>query len=252
MEPKAGECELSTASAMKTQHDTARHAIQAFLTSHPLTEAAATDLLELIHQLVSPEVLSLTRQLPRTSRSLWRLEHKTQRNQAAIQIGDSTDLMNLIVDDLVVDNGQVVEQFLHFPFLCQIGDLLLEDVNVAAFADKFTERTNSNGLRVYGELASANWWKDAEAYVRVSLGEHLHLLSVIPYADGVSVDFFGNVHMIPVMITLGNFAHAVTETLSGKRLLGFIPHLSEAEIAKRTRTSASSIRRQLMHAAFSM
>jgi hypothetical protein len=60
------------------------------------------------------------------------------------------------------------------------------------------------------------------------------VLAVLPYLDGVSVDFFDSISMLPLVITVGNLDRDYRNYLSGKRLLAFIPNPSDMEIRVKT------------------
>src|SRR5690606_10169607 len=107
----------------------------------------------------------------------------------------------------------------------------------------------STGERIYDELHSGTFWRDVEVQAREQL-PGVCVLPIILYVDGVLVDFFGKVSMTPVMLTLGNFDAATRETLAAKRLVGFVPSLSEEEIRMRTTKSTSAVRREILHCAF--
>ena len=111
----------------------------------------------------------------------------------------------------------------------------------------------------FSELWTAKWWENATENARrrctqsAEAGvEPVQVLSIILYVDGINVDFFGNIQLIPVMVTLGNFSTKARQALEAKRVLGFIPHLSDEAIVSRTKVSTSTVRRELMHAAIDM
>lgn len=105
-----------------------------------------------------------------------------------------------------------------------------------------------NGESGYREMNTGDWWKEMEQTVP----RYGKLLSIILYTDGISVDFFGHTTMIPVMLTLGNFKVRNQRQLSGKRLLGFVPHLNAGEIRRLTSAHPSLVRRHLLHSTISM
>ena len=104
------------------------------------------------------------------------------------------------------------------------------------------------GDRIFSEIHSANWWRDGEAHLPTP--QH-RLLSIILYVDGVSLDFFGNVHVMPIMLTFGNFPHHARESLRGKRLLGFVPYVDAQRVHKTTHLDVSIVRRMILHQACS-
>lgn len=77
-----------------------------------------------------------------------------------------------------------------------------------------------HGERQYRELYHSQWWADVVHQSRVK-----QLVAVIVFSDATSVNFNGR-SMHPVYITLGNFPRQVRNSVKGKRLLGFIPHVS--------------------------
>lgn len=109
------------------------------------------------------------------------------------------------------------------------------------------EQHTVNGEQGYREMNSGDWWKELGGQTTNG-----NLLSIILYTDGISVDFFGRTTMIPVMMTLGNFKVRNQRQLVGKRLLGFVPHLSTAEIRRFSDVHPSIIRRHILHSTISM
>ena len=83
----------------------------------------------------------------------------------------------MLVDMLSIDDGRVVEPFVHFSLQSQIADLLLEEVNELSFAFlKCLQPAADGGDRIFSEIHTANWWRDGEAHLPTP--QH-RLLSII-------------------------------------------------------------------------
>jgi hypothetical protein len=158
-----------------------------------------------------------------------------------------------VLDELRAAEGAIEVLFPHFDVAEVIRELLDSYTKESSVFHLAYQRrcVIATGERFYDELHSGSFWRDVEAGVRERSACATHVLSIILYVDGVQVDFFGKVSMIPVMLTLGNLDAATRQTLSAKRLVGFVPSLSEEEIRTKTTKPASAVRREIMHGAFS-
>ena len=221
----------------------AEDAVRAFVTQHTLSLRATEDLLSLLRRLSAPELVEQTRHLPLSSR--------TFRKQLRPSTQASRD--GIVLDELQAADGAVEVLFPHF----EVGEIirhLLDSYAKESFEFQLAYQRRcviATGERFYDELHSGTFWRDVEAEVRDRSAGATHVLSIILYIDGVQVDFFGKVSMIPVMLTLGNLNAATRQTLSAKRLVGFVPSLSEEEIRTKTTKPASAVRREIMHGAVS-
>ena len=237
-------------------------AVRAFLTAHPLTVAGTGDLLALVRLGASTnKYVASTRNLPMTARALW-AENRvhgsiSERNELGID-PDASMAEELQVDMLTVANGHIEQPFAHYSLARVIADLLLEDF---AFVERFNGQIDEDGVRTYGEMWTGDWWKKSienisqfqvPAQPQTEFPTAANILSIIIYVDGVSLDFFGNVHAIPIMLTFGNYSRQDRQCLRSKRLLGFVPHISDKDIPLQCRESASAVRRYLLHATFTV
>ena len=222
-----------------------------YLSKYPQTQDATTALLELIHQLVDSESICQTRQLPKTARSMWKHFQKPDLSQAGIEI-----------DTLSAADGAIEEPFPHLTLAGVISEMLEDNfVREALLLDTELPPVRHRDVRApveersYGELHTAEWWHStricfAQKFGNVQ-GRHA-LLGVILYVDGIAVDFFGKVGLMPIMLTIGNLPRKARESTQGKRLLGFIPSLSKVEIKQRTKKDPGMVKRDLMHQAMNM
>jgi len=156
------------------------------------------------------------------------------------------------VEKLNIATGDLEVEFAHFDLQHVLAELLVsESADKSQFSIDFGyHRTIAAGERVYDELHSGNWWREKQAFVR-AVDTNSSVLSLILYVDGVLVDFFGKISMIPIMISVGNFSQSYRQTLASKRLFGFIPSLSEEQIRSQTRKNVSVVRREILQGVFS-
>lgn len=124
----------------------------------------------------------------------------------------------------------------HFNILAVVADLLISTPQLNAskweplFFSPCCNYTTDTRERLYGEITSGDWWKETEDCAREKNPRLDGLLPILLYIDGVAVDFFSRVKMHPVVVSLGNLNRGQRDSLKGKRLLGFIPELSDTEI----------------------
>ena len=215
----------------------AEDAVHIFITKHHCTDGCTEDLLRLVKYLTSADMISSTRLLPLTRHTM--LQHLHRQHPTLV------DRVN--VHHIQAAAGEIVEVFPHLSLQTVIADLLLEPVAKGDQYFEFCQQQPADDC--VNELWSAGWWREAE--LRASRAcPGARVLSIIFYIDGVSVDFFGNIHMIPIMITFGNYSLATRRSHNVKRVVGFLPHLPDEDIASRTRADVSRVRRELMHNAF--
>lgn len=138
----------------------------------------------------------------------------------------------------------------HFNILAVVADLLVSPQLSGPkweplFFNPCCHYTADSGERLYSEMTSGDWWKETEDFVRSKNPRLEGLLPILLYIDGVAVDFFSRVKMHPVVLSLGNFNRGQRDSIKGKRLLGFIPELSDTEITLRCpKADNAYIRRQ--------
>lgn len=153
--------------------------------------------------------------------------------QVKIPLGDSTEY----------------EIFFHFDIWDIVAELLLcsDDMKWDS-----TEKAllQSDEEREYSDIRDGLWWQNA-----VKEAEDVpnrKLLCLIVYTDGISPYFFQHTTLMPVMITLGNLPRAVQRSPRGKRLLGFIPHITERRFnsLKGKWRELPTLRRFLVHKSF--
>lgn len=207
---------------------------------HALSQQTTTELLHLLHTLSTPEMVDQTRLLPHSCRTLLARRREPESDEPG----------GVTADTLHVASGDVEVTFLHFR-LVQVIQALLESVQSASECDKLNlffqnRRVVASGERFYDELHSGTCWRDLEAKLQEQTPTGV-VLPIILYVDGVLVDFFGKINMIPLMLTLGTFSVSTRQSLVGKRLVGFIPSLSEEQIRIKTRKSPSAVRREVLH-----
>jgi hypothetical protein len=155
----------------------------------------------------------------------------------------------VIIDEVTAGEGDVTESFVHFDVLSVIADMVnAENAWEGDIRMDFVRKSFSNdhAERQFDEIFTADWFKHSEEQVRRVHGEEKKVLSVILYIDGVTVDFFGNISLMPIMLTIGNFHEAFRQTKSGKRLLGFIPSVSKQ--TSELRFPSARLNRELIHA----
>lgn len=239
----------------------AENAVSTFCAKHKLTEGGGDDLLRLVKHLASPETLQSTRALPITMATFRRRMNASTHDASTV---------NTI--DISAANGDVSERLPFVDIASAIQDLLMEDI---ADEEKWLGSASSTTAG-YGEAWTGQWWREASAElsemnVHISRHETTHgglsegatedagsravqsqpvLLGLIFYVDGINVDFFGNVQLVPIMLTLGNFSVATRQKMQAKRVISLVPHLSNEQIASKTRVAPSRVRRELMHGAF--
>lgn len=218
------------------------------MTRYALSERATGDLLALIHKLSEPHVVDQTRRLPRSARTLSKHVHETASSNL---VTDNLDLGSVINTELTAAAGAISETFYHFDVQAVIQSLLSSvEMDRSKMNFQYQRRcVVATGERIYDEIHSGDWWRDCEIAVRANV-PHASILSVILYVDGVAVDFFGRMNLIPVVLTLGNFSTEQRQTLEAKRLVGFVPSLTETQIRSLTTRPSSAVRRELLHAAF--
>lgn len=242
----------------------ARFAVQQFLAKNPQISSNATnELLQLIKFLTNEHNLLHSRQLPVTSDALWKEVDKedttyvdsrdlleTIQNFSAFQERynlDPAQIVGLQVANVTISEGFTV-QLPYFDILATVLDILSQHTEdrigkqVLHFNPVTTyhgtQRTNQNIL--YKDLVSGMWWKEMDHFLQntVYQGQLQSIkpcvLAVLPYLDGVSVDFFDSISMLPLVITVGNLDRDYRNYLSGKRLLAFIPNPSDMEIRVKT------------------
>lgn len=220
----------------------AEDAVKAYVTQHSLSHRATEDLLSLLHRLSMPELVEQTRRLPLSARTFRKQLHSSTQ---AAQDG-------IIRDELRVAEGNISVFFPHFD-VAQVIRELLQSYRTQSSVLHFDFQRRcviATGERVFDELHSGTFWRDTELKIRDQLARTMHVLPIILYVDGLQVDFFGKVHMTPIMLTLGNLDATTRQTLSAKRLVGFVPSLSEEEIRTHTTKPASAVRREILHSAF--
>ena len=213
--------------------------VRQFVMKHHLSTTATNELLSMIAFLTQSERVSTAQSLPSTAASLWRENvHGYMTDTSQLR----KDVCSCVLE---VDNGNIKENFHYFSMGAVLAELLAEVRQPDQFFLRFEHRTDeTTNERIYGDINTAEWWRNNDDH---STSE-TNILSIILYIDGISVDFFGNVQLVPIMATLGNFRHEFRQSLAGKRLVGFVPHMDEASIKRRTRTAASTVRRQILHA----
>jgi hypothetical protein len=229
-------------------------AVQSFLLRHKLSTQGVTELLRLLHQAVEPDMAEQIRSgLPFSAATFHanaRRRFKTMRDEAFGHQGPSELLHpdQVVEDFLIVGEGHVQEPFVHFDILSVLADMLVTDNSWEGDIQMdYLRKTDESGEQMYDEIYTGDWFRDTQQHVRGTYGPSKKVLSVILYVDGVTVDFFGNVSLIPVMMTIGNYAEAYRQTKAGKRLLGFIPSFTGKE--SQTPFPPSRLNRELMHAA---
>jgi hypothetical protein len=178
-----------------------------------------------------------------------------------IQLQNRYNLNHAQVTGLQVANVTIAEgftiQFPYFDIIATILDILCQhtEARIGKQVLHFTHvtthyggQTNQDNL-LYKDIVSGMWWKDMEHYLRTTVHQphdrdgpaKSYVLAIIPYFDGVSVDFFDSISMLPLVVTLGNLDREYRNFLSGKRLLAFIPNPSDVEIRVRTRAKREDV-----------
>lgn len=250
-------------------------AVKQFLSAHPqANHAAVDDLLRLIKYLVSPDMLMYTAQLPVTRDALWReiydsidssmtLDKNTSGTEEDVYTRDPSRKLGLQVSQIKITEDYFV-QFPHFDILAVLTDLILQrkssdNDDKSAWNNDYTKSYYGNeepDNLLYHEISSGAWWREIEQEIHRKYGRlpRKHVLAVIPYLDGVSVDFFDSVNMIPWVITLGNIQRCYRNKLSSKRLIAFIPNPSDEEIRLKVgvKGNLSSIRQEIMNKCIEM
>ena len=84
------------------------------------------------------------------------------------------------------------------------------------------------GDKVLSELKDSAWWEEAQAE---AAKQGSQVLCIILYTDGFSPYFQQHTTLVPVLMTLGNMSLRRQRSTSGKRLVGFIPHLTDAIVS---------------------
>jgi hypothetical protein len=230
-------------------------AVQQFLSQHPQESQTATnDLLKLIKHLTSPQLLYYSTQLPVTQDALWRevydnikssttyykddddatnLDYLSNRYQ-----NDVSKVLGLHVREVKITETLSV-QVPYFDIVAVILDLIINNVgikedgrSVLSFkhtASYFGAEHRNNVI--YNDVTTALWWKELEEELPTTKsGAQRKIIAVLPYLDGVSVDFFDSISMIPWVISLGNLEREHRAKLSSKRLVAFIPNPSDEEL----------------------
>jgi hypothetical protein len=220
------------------------------------------DLLALIHKACAPGMVEQSRKLPYLASTLKR--HASKRFQSlrntpardCVEDADCRDTNVVHADEIVIDEitageGDVTESFVHFDVLSVIADMVnAENAWEGDIRMDFVRKSFSDDQRAerqFDEIVTADWFKHSEEHVRRVHGDSKKVLSVILYIDGVTVDFFGNISLMPIMLTIGNFHEAYRQTKLGKRLLGFIPSISKT--SDEHRFPSARLNRELIHAA---
>jgi hypothetical protein len=224
-------------------------AVQQFLSQHPQqSQTARNDLLKLIKHLTSPQIICYTTQLPVTENALWREVHDNIRSSATYYSKDD-DLISLSMlqryqdDDLSKVLGLHVRevaiaetltvQVPYFDIVAVILDIIINNIGVEKDGKgvlSFNHTTSYFGGEdknnvIYNDITTGLWWKELEEKLPpTQLGAKRKIIALLPYLDGVSVDFFDSISMIPWVISLGNLERDHRAKLSSKRLVAFIPN----------------------------
>ena len=216
----------------------ATDALRMFIARYHLPGPCTDDLLRLIQRLVEPDMLQSTKRLPLSQNTLH--QRFDTPNESDIRVGSIT-----------AAGSDIVEEFPYLDIVSCIAGLLVD--SAIPDGEKYFVHDNSEDVpfEALGELWTGEWWKIAQQRVNLECPGAI-LGSIILYIDGISVDFFGNIQLVPIMMTLGNFSTRVRQSVDAKRVVGFVPYLSDEKIAARTKMSPSKVRREIMHAAFKM
>ena len=146
--------------------------------------------------------------------------------------------------------GRIVVPFPHFSIAMVLAEMLArEDLRKGAvFSPTKNANSKATAHRVYGDLSTSQWWEEESQ----KYSEHPNhcVLSVILYVDGIAVDFFGKLTMIPIMATIGNFSRDMRVSAKGKRLIGFVPKVEKTDNRLRNFKDATAANRELMNNSF--
>jgi hypothetical protein len=234
----------------------ANYAVQQFLARYPQNSSAAVDdLLCLIKYLTSPDVLLHTRQMPITLKTLSKetyesiqsnitheaanvlsnraLSHQELCTRYCINSNGYSKVTGLRTVSVSI-TGEYSITLPYFDIITVALDIVANHSAIQhhgkavlqfASTTSYQERETGDGSLLYSEVTSGQWFKEVEQNVSPS-----KVLAIIPYVDGVNVDFFDSISMIPLVITLGNLERKYRNQLSGKRLVAFIPNPTDEEI----------------------
>lgn len=241
--------------------ETVTDMVRSFVNTRGLSRGAVTSLLRLIRVITSPELVDGTRELPINASTFIGKSRKEVQLEADswrpidVESDSEPDVAlpsNIYTEELVLAGGDISVSFSYVDVIAIISELLIDPKLASVpFSTDYVRRREAQApfQQTYDDLCTGDWWRDAELGIQTRDPKG-KVLAVILYVDGVSVDFFGNVNMYPIMMTLGNYDSTTRNTIQAKRLLGFIPSLNDGYISSHTRTPPKDIRRELMHTVF--
>lgn len=108
--------------------------------------------------------------------------------------------------------------------------------------------------QAYYECTSGEWMKLADEWVSSKYGEDVEVLPIIFFSDGTVVNSLGSRSTTPVVLQCGLHDLQTRQSLFSKKLLGYLPEISNLEAQKHRLTSKSKlvdIRRDLYNASWS-
>lgn len=250
MEKQNRKANDTSATDSSVHRQPACYAVQQFLSEHPLeSQSAVNDLLKLIKYLNSPDMLLYTSQLPITREALWRevfqnvneniVTHDESERDSVIYERDPDKILGLRVATIKLSDTYSI-QFPYFDILAVLVDMIVHleqesEGGKKIWSTKHTKSYYGDRQRdnvLYQDVNSGQWWEEVENEIRLMepCNRNKQVVAILPYLDGVSVDFFDSVSMYPWVISLGNLTMDHRNKLDGKRLVAFIPNPSDEEI----------------------
>jgi hypothetical protein len=247
-----GTLDDETAMFRSVSNQPATFAVQQFLARHPQKSSdAIDDLLRLIKYITSPDMLLSARQMPITFKTLSKATYESMQStiteerdwangtalsylELQTRYGSCTGLDYSKVTGLRIATISITDGYAitlpYFDIIAVALDIVAQhrdELKEGKQALHFRSITSYEGEEsiLYNDISSGQWFKEVEDLIRPS-----KVLAIIPYLDGVNVDFFDSISMVPVVVTLGNLERKYRNQLSGKRLVAFLPNPSDEEI----------------------
>jgi len=170
--------------------------------------------------LVLREVMSLdpTSAFPVNCRELRKAEDEALKNER-VTIINCPIAIPLSPDGHRMCENRLVR--LHHFDIWELCCNLLEDAEHRRWCKwSYEPSVNDSDSRQYGEMWTANWWRQNQSKLPSQMGSKL--LCILLASDETQITLAGRkVH--PVYLTLGNLHREYRQKASGRKLFGFIP-----------------------------